>query len=521
MIVIFDEIDYGGTRPTMEFRSDYDAIIVGSGAGGSTLALRLAQSGRNVLIVERGEFLRPSGTPTVQHADAYATSPAGSGEASDWPVGGQTKFYGAALYRLRESDFREVQHETGVSPAWPFSYWELEPYYQQAEELYRVHGAIGGDPSEPPRSGPFPYPPVPRDPIIGRLVDRLRASGASVSAIPTAIDYGPNGKCVLCASCDAFHCQVDAKMDAEIAALRPALATGRVRIATGTECLRVLTDDVGARATGVVLRRGGEEIIVNSDVVALCAGTQRSPALLRRSRTASHPNGLGNNADCLGRYLAGHSVGMIFPLISWRKLPPIFTKTFAVNSYHDGADDWLFPLGVIQAAGQMPFWNEASRVLRPAAHLVGQHASMCFYMTEAVPTREARLIFDGDELAGRVAPVHSLQSFERLRRKARDMFRSAGYYSVARRQAPVLWHQVGTARLGVDPAISVVDPACQVHGIKGLFVVDASVLPTAGAVNTGLTIIALALRAGDIIAGAMPSARPGQAEPGGRRRTDG
>ncbi len=491
----------------MKFRSSYDAIIVGSGAGGSTLALRLARSLRNVLVVEQGDFLRPSGVISANHAGAHIGTQAGTEETSEWPVGGQTKYYGAALYRLRESDFQEVEHETGISPAWPFSYWELEGYYHQAEELYRVHGATDGDPSEPRRSRPFPHPPIPRDPIIGRLVDRLRASGAHVSAIPTGIDYGPNGKCVLCPRCDAYHCQVDAKMDAEIAALRPALATGRVQLATGTECLRVLVDDAGARTTGAILRRGGEEFIVNADIVAICTGTHQSPSLLRRSRTARHPNGLGNNADCLGRYLAGHSAGVIFPLISWRKLPPTFTKTFAVNAYHDGADDWPYPLGVIQATGQMPFWDEASRLMRPAARLVGRYGTMCFYMTEALPTRESRLLFDGDRLTGRVDPAHNLRSFDRLRRNACAMFRRAGYPTVARRKAPSLWHHVGTARMGTDPATSVVDPTCQVHGIKGLFVVDAAVMPTAGAVNTGLTIIALALRTGDMIAGAKPLAR--------------
>jgi choline dehydrogenase-like flavoprotein len=486
----------------MMFRSEYDAIVIGSGAGGSTFALRLARSGRRVLVVEQGEHLQPSGTAAAPLVGTRASVHSASSDLAEWPVGGQTKYYGAALYRLRESDFGAVQHEAGISPAWPFPYQELEEYYHQAECLYRVHGAPDGDPGEPRRSAPFPHPPVPHSPIIARLVDRLRASGTSVSAIPTAIDYGPAGKCVLCGSCDAFHCQVDAKMDAEIAALRPAIATGRVQLATSTKCLRVLTNDTGTRAIGAVLQRDGVERVVHADVVAVSTGTQRSPELLRRSRNARHPNGLGNEADCLGRYLAGHSVGMIFPLLRWRKLPAFFSKTFAVNGWHDGADDWPFPLGVIQATGQMPFWNEARPVIRPAARVIGHHSAMCVYMTEAVPTRDARLVFNGDDLAGRVAPVQSLKTFDRLRREAHAMFRRAGYLAIARRQAPVLWHQVGTARMGADPATSVVDPTCQVHGITGLFVVDASVMPTAGAVNTGLTIIALALRAGDFIAGA-------------------
>jgi choline dehydrogenase-like flavoprotein len=294
-------------------------------------------------------------------------------------------------------------------------------------------------------------------------------------------------------------------MDAEIAALRPALATGNVQLATETECLRVLTNDSGSRVAGVVVRQGSVERVVNAQVVAVSAGTQESIALLRRSRTAKHPEGLGNDSGCLGRYLAGHSFGTFFPLVSWQSLPPIHTKSFAMNAYHDGAPNWPYPLGVIQVGGQMPFWEEASRLMRPAAQLVGAHSLFCFYMNEALPTRNSRLVFDGERLVGRVAPVYNTRTFDKLRCIARDTFRRAGYFTIARKQAPALWHQVGTARMGVDPSSSVVDPCCQVHGIEGLFVVDASVMPTAGSVNTCLTIIALSLRAGDFIAGSRSS----------------
>jgi len=485
----------------MELNSNYDSIIVGSGAGGSTLALRLGQYGWKVLVVEGGAQLTPLSRNHTNPVGIHMKQAMAGRDSSRWFVGGQTKFYGTALYRLRESDFQSVEHENGISPAWPISYLDLEPYYQQAEELYSVHGAPEGDPSEPPRLRPFPHPPIPHDPIVAKVVERLKASGTSVSALPSAIDYGPDGKCILCATCDSYYCQLDAKMDAEIAALRPALATGNVQLAAQTECLRVLTDEAGSRVVGVVVRQGNNEHIVNAEVVAISAGTQESIVLLRRSRTGKHPEGLGNNSGCLGRYLAGHSFGTVFPLISWQPLPPIHTKTFAMNAYHDGAPDWPYPLGVVQVAGQMPFWEEASPLMRPAARLVGAHSLFCSYMSEALPTRDSRLIFDGDRLVGRVAPVYNMRTFDKLRCTARDMFRRAGYFTIARKQAPGLWHQVGTARMGVDPSSSVVDISCQVHGIDGLFVVDASVMPTAGAVNTCLTITALALRAGDFIAG--------------------
>jgi len=484
----------------MELKSTYDAVVIGSGAGGSSLALRLAQNGRTVLVVERGTHLHPQRLGPSDPVGIHLKRALGARDPSHWPVGGQTKFYGAALYRLRESDFQSVEHEGGPSPAWPISYWDLERYYSAAEDFYRVHGSSDGDPTEPPRIRPFPHPPIPHGPIVSQVVDRLKASGSRVSAIPSGIDYGPHGKCTLCATCDAYYCQLDAKMDAEIAALRPALATGKVQLASETECLRVVTDSAGKRATGALLRHGSTERIVTADIIAVCAGAGESAALLRRSRTAKHPEGLGNHSGCLGRYLAGHSVGLIFPLVSWRPMPPLHTKSFAINEYYHGAPGWPHPLGVVQVAGQMPFWEETSKLMRPAARLVGAHSIMCFYMCEAVPTYQSRLMFDGDRVVGRVAPPHNLRTFDKLRRTARDAFRRAGYRAVARRQPPALWHVVGTARMGDDPASSVVDPDCQVHGVEGLFVVDASVLPSAGSLNTGLTIIALALRAGDFIA---------------------
>ena len=494
-------MDQVGTYGDTDLTQRYDAVVIGSGAGGAPLALRLGERGLRVLVVEQGDFLR------LPRGDAAAPVGRFIGhvmKSRDEPisvVGGRTKFYGAALYRMRESDFREVEHEAGLSPAWPISYADLEPYYGQAEVLYRVHGAPEGDPSEPPRSRPYPHPPLPHGPIVATMVDRLGRTGTPTAAIPNGLDYGPGGSCVLCATCDAHYCTLDAKMDAETASMRPALATGNVRLATHTECLRVLTDDAGGRTTGVLLRRGGVEHVVRADVVAVCAGLPGSVALLRASRTPRHPEGLGNAGGALGRYLGGHSVGMIFPFTGWKAVPAFYTKTFAINAFYEGAPGWPYPAGVVQIAGQMPFWEEASRPMRPIAKLVGTHSLMSFYMSEALPTRESGLVFEGDRIASRVEPTHNLKTFAKLRDLAVDAFRRAGYRSLARKRPPYLWHEVGTARFGTDPATSVLDPDCQVHGIAGLYVVDASTLPSAGAVNTALTIIALALRAGDHIAG--------------------
>ena len=132
---------------------------------------------------------------------------------------------------------------------------------------------------------------------------------------------------------------------------------------------------------------------------------------------------------------------MIFPFVSLAKLPPIHTKTFAINSFYEGAPDWPYPCGVIQIAGQMPFWDEARRPLRPIARLIGEHSFMCFYMTEAPPSRDAGLIFDGDRVVGQTEPPHNLETFNHMRKLTFDVFRRAGYraFPSSLAQPPLAW----------------------------------------------------------------------------------
>jgi choline dehydrogenase-like flavoprotein len=475
-------------------RSRYDAIVVGSGLGGSSLAFTLAARGLRTLVIERGDFIKPlpgvGGDPIDRSLPAFMYA-----RHKFAFVGGASKFYGAALYRLRENDFREIRQETGASPAWPITYADLEPHYCEAERLFRVHGAPEGDPSEPPRSAPYPFAPLPHDPLVAELTERLRAGGASVSAIPLGLDQGPGGSCVMCGACDGHFCVLDAKMDAEIAVLRPAMRTGLVDLVTRCECVRVLTDPAGTRATGVLLKVDDREQEVHADVVGVSCGIPGTALLLRRSRTAAHPEGLGNGGGAVGRYLGGHHAGMIFPLTGWKPIGTHHTKTFAMNGHYHGSSDWPYPMGVIQMGGQMPVWEGLPRFVRPLAKAFGTRSLSMFYMTEATPTREAGIVFAGDEMKGHKFPPRSAKTIARLRKLAASAVRAAGY----RVFAPPLymfWHPVGTARMGDDPATSVADANGMVHGIRGLYVADASVIPSAGAVNTALTIIALALRTG-------------------------
>jgi choline dehydrogenase-like flavoprotein len=498
-------------------RDHWDVVVVGSGAGGATIAHRLAEHGARVLVVEAGDFLKPDPWSPGQPIGRYMYDVIGGPGGAMSFVGGKTKFYGGSLYRMRLSDFACAEADGARS--WPIGYGDLEPYYDQAERLYRVHGALAGDPSEPPHAAPYPYPPLPHAPLAARMIERLERTGTPTAAIPRGLDYGPDGKCVLCPTCDAFLCRLDAKMDAEIAALRPALATEAVTLAVRTRCLRIETTANGRRARGVMLGDAGSVRTVTADCVVAAAGFPDTAKLLRRSRTDRHPQGLGGDGGALGRYLGGHSVGYLYVLTGLRRQPPMHSKTFAINTFHDGAPGWPHRLGVIQAVGQIPFWETASDVMRPLARAVGERSMTFFYAAEALPTRESGLVFEGDETVGLAPPQPDMQTFEVLRRLAVQRFRRAGYGVLSRRRPPYLWHETGTARMGSDPATSVADADCQVHGVQGLYVADQSVLATAGCVNTSLTVMALALRAGDHIAGARATAasRPrihrGKAEP--------
>lgn len=485
---------------TLTLKAHYDAIIIGSGAGGSAVAYRLATAGKRVLMVERGKELKPQAPVDPQAIGHYLYDEVAQGESAAKFLGGQTKFYGAALYRMRESDFVATEHEMGTSPAWPFPYAALEPYYAEAEKLYKVHGDAGSDPTEPPRSAPLPHTALPHSPTVAPFIERLIQSGTVVSAIPRGIDYGDGGKCVLCPTCDAYYCQLDAKMDAENSTLRPAVRTGNVDVALGADCLKIVTSDDGTHATGVVLSIDGQDHSVSGDHIVVGAGIPGSMTLLWKSRTDKHPAGLGNNTGNLGKHLGGHSTGMVFPVISAQSLKPVpanHTKTFSINAFYDGAPDWKYPLGVIQAAGQMPYWRTASKVMKLPAWLVAQTSLTCFYMIEAVPSQDSGYAVMADGIGEKVEPPLAKQTFAKARSNAIALFKKAGYPAVAKGQS--FWHETGTVVIGNDPATSVCNADCEVHDVKNLYVVDASALPTAGAVNTCLTIVAVALKAADAI----------------------
>jgi choline dehydrogenase-like flavoprotein len=466
----------------------FDAVVVGTGIGGSTFAYALAKRGLNVLVAERGDYFRPEIKDLVPlHYYHFGDTPV---------IGGQTKSYGAALYRMREADFNEVEMESGVSPGWPLAYADLEPYYGEAEKLYKVHGSSVNDPTEPPRSTPWPHDPVPHQGAVRELVERVtERAGMGVSYIPRGIDYDPEGggKCVLCRHCDAYYCPRDAKMDAEIAALRPAVATGRVTVMTNTQCLRVLTTPNGARVTGVELRGPAGDITVLTGIVGSGCGLRDTPLLLWRSRTSGHEKGLANGSGALGRNWAAHTQGWVFPLKLRAQKGDYHQKTFAIHAYYHSGPDSKHPMGVIQASGNIEPIG-MSRRYRYLANVLINHSFQTFVMTEALPTMDTGFELSDTGTKTISLPVKNAKTFKKLRKLAAKIFRRAGY-TVFVPWLETNFHSVGTARMGSDPSKSVINSFAQAHDVEGLFVVDSSALPCSGALNSGLTIAAVALRA--------------------------
>jgi choline dehydrogenase-like flavoprotein len=502
----------------------YDVIIIGTGAGGGTLAHRLAPSGKRILLLERGGYA-PREPENWDSAEVFLKGRYLSKETwydkhgtpfephAQYFVGGNTKFYGAILFRLRERDFDQVIHHGGVSPAWPISYADLEPYYAEAERLYLVHGQAGEDPTEPWRSGEFPHPPVSHEPRIQQLHEDFERTGHHPFHLPVGVDMNEDdpeqGKCVRCAKFDGFPCLTDGKADAHVCAVRPALEHDNVTMLRHAKVERLVTDPSGRTVTEVVVDREGARETYSADVVVSSCGAINSAALLLRSASDAHPNGLANGSDQVGRnYMAHINSGVV--ALSKTPNPTKFQKTLGVNDYYWGARDWDFPLGHIQMLGKSD-----RNILRAGApwfapglalDYMSKHAIDFWITTEDLPHPGNRVTVDREGAIHLAKTYLNAESHHRLLAKLKGLLgdlgcqeRSIPRFSVLDQQIPLagIAHQCGTVRFGEDPALSVLDTNCKAHELDNLYVVDTGFFPSSSAVNPALTAMANALRVGD------------------------
>lgn len=511
----------------------YDVIVIGSGPGGASLAYRLAPTGKRILLLERGGYLPRSranwDAQTVFVDGAYQAKETWYGRNGEsfhpglhYYVGGNSKVYGGALFRMRERDFGEVRHKAGVSPAWPLGYEAFEPYYAEAERLFHVHGQRGEDPTEPPASRPFPYPPVSHEPRIQELHDSLAKDGLHPFHLPLGILLdekngmaAPTSTCIRCDAYDGFPCLLNGKADAQVICVDPALkGHPNLSLLTGAYVTRLETDGSGRTVTDVIVQRGGEEEHYRGGVVVVACGALSTALLLLRSASDRHPGGLANGSGQVGRNYMRHDQSVLMALMR-EPNDTVFQKTLAVSDFYFGSDDWDFPLGLIQMCATshgaqirgevLPRWMEW---LPKAPFAALAHRSMDFWLSsEDLPHPENRIRYDGNRVVLEIARS-DLEAHHRLRKKLKQILSRAGFRPVLLERRlyfgldiPIggTAHQAGTARFGTDPATSVLDLDCRAHELDNLYVADASFFPSIAAVNPTLTIIANALRVADRI----------------------
>ena len=510
----------------------YDVIIIGSGAGGGTLAYRLAPSGKRVLILERGGYVAREkdnwSTRAVNVLAKYNTKESWFDAAgkplhphTNYNVGGNTKFYGAALFRLRKEDFGEIRHHGGISPAWPIDYAALAPYYDEAERLYQVHGERGVDPTEPPSNGPYPFPPVSHEPRIQQLHEDFARLGHHPFHVPLGILLDETdasaSRCIRCDTCDGHPCLLHAKADTEVICLTPALAYPNVTLLTGAYVSRLDTTASGREISGVVVERNGATERYTADVVVVSCGAINSAALLLRSANERHPRGLANGSDVVGRHYMGH-VNSVLMAVSKCPNPTVFQKTLALNDFYFGSSDWPYPMGHISFVGKLDAvtLSAGAPAIAPGwtLDLMARH-SLDFWLTsEDLPDPENRVTLDQEgRITLRYRPNNE-QAHKRLIAKLDQLMQQQtrcpehghschvglfGRSLFVGQRIPLagVAHQNGTVRFGADPRTSALDPNCRAHEVDNLYVVDASFFPSSAAVNPALTIMANALRVGD------------------------
>jgi choline dehydrogenase-like flavoprotein len=514
---------------------EYDVIIIGSGAGGGTLAHRLAPTGLRVLVLERGGYL-PREPENWDSREVFGKERYVADEKwidkhgvafrphAQYFVGGNTKVYGAILFRFREQDFGEVRHFGGISPAWPISYDDLEPYYAQAEELYLVHGQHGEDPTEPHRSGPFPYPAMSHEPRIQQLHDDLQRAGLHPFHLPVGIDLDEadpeKGRCVRCAKFDGFPCLTDGKADAHVRCVRPTLQYANVTLETHARVVRLETDPSGLTVTRVVVDRGGAEQSFTGTIVVVSCGAANSAALLLRSASDRHPNGLANSSDVVGRHYMAHLNSAVIA-ISQSENPTKFQKTLGLNDFYWGAPDSQLPLGHIQMLGKSD-----KNILRAGApwfapglalDYMARHALDFWLTTEDLPRPENRVTVDRQGRIHLAKTYVNTEAHRRLLGKLKALLGPIGCHestiprwSVLDQQIPIagIAHNCGTVRFGEDPRTSALDVNCKAHDLDNLYVVDTSFFPSSSAVNPALTAMANALRVGDHLIDRLGAALP-------------
>jgi choline dehydrogenase-like flavoprotein len=510
----------------MSSQQEFDIIIIGTGAGGGTLAHHLASSGKKILLIERGGYL-PREKENWDSEEVFlkgryhAKEPWIDKDGNEFHpgihyfVGGNTKVYGAALLRMREKDFGMLQHHDGISPAWPLDYKDMAPYYLKAEKMYHVHGMRGEDPTEPSCSDPYPYPPIKHEPKIQKIFDDLKRAGHKPFHLPVGVILNEKdmtkSPCIKCNTCDGFPCLVDAKADAQIAGVDPALQFKNVTLITHSFVERLQTSASGKEVSSVIFDRQGKKEHYKAKIVVVSCGAINTAALLLRSKNDKHPHGLANSSDVVGRHYMCHNNSAMIAL-SMHHNPTKFQKTMGINDFYFGSEDFAYPMGHIQMLGKSDkymFKADAAGFV-PSFFLdpIAKHSIDFWLTTEDLPDPNNRVVLTTNHGIQLFYKENNTLAHQKLIHKLKYFLNTAGIRhhlipsnTYLGKKIPLAGtaHQCGTVRFGNDPKTSALDINCKAHDLDNLYVVDGSFFVSSSAVNPSLTIIANAIRVGDHI----------------------
>jgi choline dehydrogenase-like flavoprotein len=507
---------------------EFDAVVIGSGFGGAMAAWELVSAGLRVGMVERGGWVE-RGPHNWAGEGAFVRTPAYAPDSAfrvlqgrRWAeqnlctcVGGPSVYYGGSSFRFREGDFGVAPEIVeGSSAAWPFGYDALEPFYTQAERLLGVSGAVGGDPTEPPRSAPYPYPPAPLAEPSRRIDRAARSLGLHPFPIPLAIDSA--GGCQRCTTCDAFACAVGAKNDIATRMVPELVRRGMV-LFPDTIAVRLVAER--DRLEAVECRtRTGEPLVFRAESFVLAAGALATPHLL----LASGLERMNPAGQAVGRYLMRHCNAMTYGIFPGNPNPANeHHKQLAIHDFYFGVDDKDAPRGKLgnmqQVMGPPAAMLEVGLpkpLARLGAPLVG-HMTGLLSIAEDQPRPENGVRIDHGardrwglprmSVTSRYSP-RDLAARAALVRRAKKILRRAGAWGTVTWKVTTFSHAVGTVRMGDDERTAPLDPECRFRGLENLYVTDGSCFPTSAGVNPSLTIAANALRVGRLLAGAPHAA---------------
>lgn len=484
-------------------RLDTDVLIIGSGPGGSGAASELVGSGLKVVVAERGGVIPDVPRDQIvtamylekRYTNAEPWYDGSNGQpftpGTYYYVGGNTKFYGAAMPRFRAQDFESTPMDEGVSQGWPFTYEDLEPWYTKAEKLYKVHGALGEDPTEPRHSGDFPFPALPHEPSIERFARALKAQGLHPYHSANALEVGTQAERDEEKSSDGTPSYADRKGDSWNRILHPALDSDEnIQLITELRITRLVPSEDGSHITAAEGLYNGKPVTIHADRFILAAGAVNSATLLQRS-------GVANSSGLVGRNYMVHNTTFLIGISPFRRNRTAWQKTIAVNDWYLRDGDRP-PLGNMQMLGKLG--AETLKGFFPylpkfVLKMVTDRSIDLCLISEDVADPANRAVLEGDRTV-----VHwrrnNHRAHHQLVRNVTRAVRRAGYPIIFTRLMGIATnsHMCGTLVAGTDPERSVVDADCRSHDLDNLWVVDSSIFPSSTASNPVLTITANAMR---------------------------